>query len=491
MSSTTIAISWHSIRNDETLSVHDRSHLMNHADACIRIGTAPDGLPLVLRVSRAASIVEPLLRALHAPDVDALSKEIRAHLIGLNRQVQSERRGLGIAARGPFVDAPHYVTMSSVPALMGDTLLARMLGPTSPLLLPEDTPSWQRDDAVAAKTSCGVLMNPAEFQQLKREFATHQHLCVPLDDSLPAIVRQGPGKSLDLTEGRPFVCEDLRRLSSTRFHGYRRVDGAVQGEDFVGELGDHEAYRRAVRRADTVGWSVTRTDLLRVVVEVARSLVPLHDDGVVHGDIKPANVFITAEGAVAHDSLDIKAGALSAAGTKGWNAPEQIIARPCSPATDVFALSQLVVRILEAAVFGDERSFVVPIGNGQRIRERMIAIPDVFIDPTMIPLDEAGLAAWRAFLRRCLVLDADKRVRDAATFANELEQLVARHPVGGRRAVSRLTGQLVRNARGSGLVDRARRALGGDDGSVVWMLDDSYAYVHRAPWHFLLEVAAA
>jgi len=491
MSKTEITISWHSIRNDETLQVHDRAQLLNHADACIPVGTAPDGLPLVLKVARAASIVEPVLRALHAPDVDALSKEARAHLTSLNRQVQSERRGLGIAARGPFVDAPHYVTMASIPNLIGDTLLARLLGPTSPLLLPEDTPAWQRDDHIAAKTSCGVLMNAAELQQLKRELDTRQHLCVPLDDSPTAIVRQGPNRSLDLTEGRPFVAEDLRRLSSTRFHGYRRVDGEVQGETFSGPLGDTEAYRRAVRRADTVGWSVTRNDLLQVVVEVARSLQPLHESGFVHGDVKPANVFVTADGAVAHDSLDIRAGALSAAGTKGWNAPEQIIARPCTPATDVFALSQLVVRILEAAVFGDERSFVVPVGNGQRIRERMIAAPDVFLDPTLVPLDDAGIAAWRAFLRRCLVLDADKRVRDAATFAAELASLIERHPVSGRRAVSRLSGQLVRHARGQGLVDRARRAFaGGDDHGVVWMLDDSYAHVHRAPWHFLVAVAA-
>jgi hypothetical protein len=90
------------------------------------------------------------------------------------------------------------------------------------------------------------------------------------------------------------------------------------------------------------------------------------------------------------------------------------------------------------------------------------------------------------------VLDADKRLRDAATFADELAALTDRHPVGGRRAVSRLVGQLVRSARGTGLVDRARRALGGggDDGSVVWMLDDSYAHVHREPWNFLVAVAA-
>jgi hypothetical protein len=487
---TRLTIAWESIQTDTALDVHDRAHLVNHADGCIPIGVAPDGLPLVLRVSRAASIVEPVMRALHARDTNSLSKEVRAHLAQLNRQVQSERRGLGLAPRGPYSDAPHYVTMASVPQLLGDTMLSRLLGRTSPLLLPEDAPRWQRDDHVAAKTSCGVLMNAAELQQLKRELDVRQHLCVPLDDAPTTIVRQGEGTALDLTEGRPLVCEDLRSLRSTRFHGRRRVDGTNEDEEFVGELGDNAAYRRALRRAGAVGWSVTRADLLQVVVEVARSLAPLHAAGIVHGDIKPANVLITADGAVAHDALNIKVGALSAAGTKGWNAPEQIIARPVCPATDVFALAQLVVQILEAAVFGDESSFVVPIGNGQRIRERMIAAPDVFLDPTLVPMNDAAIAAWRSFLRRCLVLDTDKRIPSAAAFADELATLAARHPVVGRVAVSGLAGRLVRRARGEGLFERARRAVTGDEEAVVWVLDDSYAHVHREPWEFLLAIAA-
>jgi hypothetical protein len=483
---TTLEISWHAVREDDQLAVHDRARLIDHADGCIPVGTAPDGLPLVLRVSRSASVIDPVLRALHAPTTLSLSPELRGLLQSMNRQVQAERRGLGVAARGPFVDAPHYVTMRSVPELMGDTLLCRLLGHQSPLLLAEDTPVWHRDDHVAAKTSCGVLMNAAELQQLKRELDLRQHLAVPLDDAPTVIVRQGPQRRVDLTEGRAFVAEDLRGMGSTMFHGFRRVDGVDQGEHVSGLLGDTDAYRRALRRSTTVGWSVTRNDLLEIIVDVARSLVPLHASGVVHGDIKPANIFITVDGGVAHDSLDIAAGALSAAGTKGWNAPEQIIARPCTPATDVFALAQLVVRVLEAAVFGDERSFVVPIGGGQRIRERMIAEPDVFVDPTLVPLNDAGIAAWRAFLRRCLVLDADQRVRDAAAFADELATLIERHPVGGRRAVKSLAGRLVRQARGEAL----HRGRGAADESVVWLLEDSYADVHRAPWDFLVAVAA-
>jgi hypothetical protein len=490
-------ISWQTITTEQDFEVHDRSHLMDHADGCIPIGTAPDGLPLVMRVSRAASLVEPVLNALHAAEVSQLSEQVRAQLTTLNRLVQRERRGLGIAARGPFSSAPHYVSIASVNELFGDTLLARLLGSTSPLLLPEDTPRWQHNDHLEAKTSAGVLsMSAAEFQQLNRQLALRQHLCVPLDDAPALIVRQETAttkqRSLDLTTGRPFVFEDLRRMPSARFHSYGRVEGALEGKVTMGRLQDADAYRRALSPGKSIGWSVSKADLLQAVVEVARSLVPLHAAGLVHGDIKPGNVFLAADGATAHDSLDIEAGKLSAAGTKGWNAPEQIIARPCTPATDVFSLAQLVVRILDAAVFGDERSFVVPVGKGQRIRERMIATPDVFIDPTIVPLDDAGIAAWRSFLCRCLVLDPSKRVPDAATFAVQLAQVMNDHPVEGRRSVKQLPGRLVHLASGSGLLTRARRALTGEhERSAVWMVHDSnYANVHCEPWCFLLAIAA-
>ncbi len=44
--------------------------------------------------------------------------------------------------------------------------------------------------------------------------------------------------------------------------------------------------------------------------------------------------------------------------------------------------------------------------------------------------------------------------------------------------------------KGRDLDDRARRAVTGDDESVVWMLDDSYAHVHCEPRDFLLAIAA-
>lgn len=493
MSDVRVSVIWQTIHQSPARQqVVDRARLLEQADANVPVGTAPDGLPLVLRVSRSASIIEPVLRALHAGEIGDLSAEARKLLVDLNQRLQSERRALGIADHGPHGHGPHYVSMQSVPRLLGDTLLTRLLGSASPLLLPEDR--WAgggRSDELQAKTSCGVLMAADERVRLQENLASRQHLALPLDDGPAQVVRQRADGTLDMSEGRALVLEDLRHLPSAMFHCYRRDEGKRELSHFQGKLGDNDDYRAAIKSAHCVGWSASRMDLLHVVAEVARSLVPLHKQGLVHGDIKPANILITDDGAIAHDSLDVKAGSISAAGTKGWNAPEQIIAREVSPATDVFALAQLVVQILEAAVFGDERSFVVPVGGGARARERMMVEPDVYLDPNLIPFGDAAISAWRALLRRCLALDASQRVPGADAFADELLAICARHRVPGRRVVAGLAGSLTKNAGGEGLVDSLRRSVGRrDDDAVVWSMDDSYSHLHQMPWQLLFGLAA-
>jgi hypothetical protein len=482
-----LSVQWQLIyQTEDGVDVVEREELRKQPDACIPLGTAPDGLPLVLSVQRSASIVEPALRALHAPDLRSVSEPVRAALESLDALVQDERRGLGIiharAPDGRGRDRSHYVSMGTVPNMAGGTLLTRMLGAASPLLLPEDHYSGVgRVDQRDVRTSCGVLMDAAERVRVTASLGRQQHFAVPLDEGPTCVVTKNADGTFDPEERRPFAFEDLRWLRSAAFHAYTRTQGVDRVERFQGAIGNTAEYRRALLRADAVGWSVTRQDLLRLVAELARSLVPRHREGFVHADIKPANVLITRDGPVAHDPLDVKIGAISAAGSKGWNAPEQIIARPVSPATDVFALAQLIVQILEAAVFGDERAFVVPVGRGERLRARMLAEPDVYLDPSLTPMSDAAIAAWRGFLRKCLAFDADERVQSASLFADELMTIAETHPLKGRRVVSGLAGQLTRVERG--IVDRLLR-IGRDevDTAVVWMLSDSYRYVGAEPW---------
>lgn len=89
-----------------------------------------------------------------------------------------------------------------------------------------------------------------------------------------------------------------------------------------------------------------------VLTEIARALVCLHRRGIVHGDIKPANVIVPVEGPVR--IIDLDAASLVAevlesdqvGGTPPYTAPERRPGWPADPRSDVHALGRLVAAVV-------------------------------------------------------------------------------------------------------------------------------------------------
>jgi serine/threonine protein kinase len=149
--------------------------------------------------------------------------------------------------------------------------------------------------------------------------------------------------------------------------------------------------------------------------------------------VKPANTVVTGAGAVAIDPIGVTIGQVSPGATPGWAAPEQILARAVVPSTDVYPLGLMVARLLGAAIYGEERSFLVPIGKGECRRVRLLADQDVFIDPeTTGDMPMAIREGWQDFVRECVAFDPDDRPDSAARFCERLAELLEDTPLDWR-----------------------------------------------------------
>jgi hypothetical protein len=194
----------------------------------------------------------------------------------------------------------------------------------------------------------------------------------------------------------------------------------------VMELVDGESLAARLKRGP-----LPLAEALRVCRDVARALAAAHDAGVIHRDLKPGNIMLTADGppkvldfglALLHRRDGRKAGAdvtaelieMGVVGTAAYMAPEQVRGEECGEGCDVWALGCCCGEILGGR----------PVFSGTTLPEIVARVlsgaPDLTRLPRSTPL------AVRSLILACLAQDRAARP--------SMEKLVVRL----ERAVERL-----------------------------------------------------
>ena len=163
-----------------------------------------------------------------------------------------------------------------------------------------------------------------------------------------------------------------------------------------------------------------------VAAQVAEALVKAHGAGIVHQDIKPANVMLTDDGLV--KLLDFGIAKLTSAdaptqtgsvfGTLAYMSPEQLDGRPVDTRTDLWSLGVVLYEMLTGTrPFPGDRLQTVSVGILTR-EPRALSASRVDVPEQL-----------RQLVAEALAKDPGARVSSAAAFATALRDLQRATPV--------------------------------------------------------------
>jgi serine/threonine-protein kinase len=205
----------------------------------------------------------------------------------------------------------------------------------------------------------------------------------------------------------------------------RVVDLALEDSGMVWQIME-------LLRGQSVGQLITAHGRLsplfaiEIVLDVACALQAAHERQIIHRDIHPWNIFVTAKGRVVvldfslakvmHSNIETTRGERSAMGTTAYMSPEHIRQAPASPQFDVFGLGITLWQMLVG-----RHPFEAALGNMFSLVERQLKE-----DPESL-VTAAGLPAYcDEVIRRATARDPRERYEGMWPLVQALQNLYQR-----------------------------------------------------------------
>lgn len=157
--------------------------------------------------------------------------------------------------------------------------------------------------------------------------------------------------------------------------------------------------------------------VLDIVVQVAQGLAYAHEHGIVHRDVKPANIMVVRDGHVKITDFGIARMASASVrtqtgmvlGSPKYMSPEQVMGKTIDQRSDIFSLGVMLYEMITGQV---------PF-NGENVNAIMYQILNAVPSP-LNTLNPAVPDMLNFIVAKALAKAPDDRYRDAGEFANDL-----------------------------------------------------------------------
>jgi hypothetical protein len=201
----------------------------------------------------------------------------------------------------------------------------------------------------------------------------------------------------------------LARVSDPGIVQIYDIGHAESGPYYVAELVDGESLAERLR-----GGALRVREAHAIAEQLCEALAGAHAQGIVHCDVKPANILITAAQKVKVGDFGVarlaegssQAPSATVAGTPRYMSPEQARGQPTGPATDVYSAGVVLYEMLAGEP---------PFAHGSAVELGLRHVQD---QPPPLPPEVP--ASLRAVVGTALAKDPRDRYRDGAAMADAL-----------------------------------------------------------------------
>jgi Domain of unknown function (DUF4062)/Protein kinase domain len=426
--------------------IRPRTDLAHQVDLIVQIGTAEDGLPLGVRIGRSQDISRP---------INEISSRIKVNvedepLLTINKTLKDEGKKVWLEAGLHYLQLPDgsqprcYVTYNNLSKFFVPSLVMRLL--TAANRGRDAILKRHRYNDSSINTSQSMVTSLSarhgRDKRVQSSGGSNRFLAVSTDTDDIYVVGwrlSDDRRWMYLEFWRQFINESVLSLSEWSFE---LVESRSADTTRIVATGDSKTYREKVFRvlekpkySENISYvtkfRISRRSIAEMIIMAAERLKTSHLCGCIHGDIKPQNMLLSRDEIALIDSLNLQEGEIPPAVSPDWAAPEQLLMRPVSKATDIYPFGLMLCALIGGQLTGEYVQYVLPASNREELIVPLVRNPIIYLSPRDQKLILAGRKVWFDLIESCLAFNVSQRPKDADEFITGLRTVCDKYPLEG------------------------------------------------------------